>query len=104
MNLPKYRPGPVEYWIGEAITEFINGFIAGLGGGSVVGVGVGATQATTDLGVGSSPLKQFSISLAALALAAVGNGMKRVIIWHDKTPFPNPWAKPSGITQPPFQS
>jgi hypothetical protein len=98
MNLPKYRPGPVEYWIGEAITEFINGFIAGLGGGSVVGVGVGATQATTDLGIGSTPIQQLSISVAALVLSAIGNGLKRVIIWHDKVPFPNPWPRPSETT------
>lgn len=102
MNLPRYKAGPVEYWIGESITEFINGFIAGLGGGSVVGVGAGAVQATTALGDGVTPLKQLGISLASLALAAVGNGLKRVIIWHDQNPFPNPWPKPTGLTTPPF--
>lgn len=91
MTIPKYKAGPVEFWIGAAITEFINGFIAGLAGGSVVGVGVGATQATTTLGDGSSPVRQFAISMASMGLSACGNGLKRIIVWHDSHPFPNPW-------------
>lgn len=102
MNLPRYKPGNVDYWLGELITEFINGFIAGLGGGSIVGVGVGATQATTTLGDGVSPIKQLLISVASLCLAAIGNGLKRVIVWHDQHPFPNPWPRPTGTTTPPF--
>lgn len=102
MGLPRYRPGPVDYWIGEAITVFINGFISGLGGGSIVGVGIGGTMATTNLGDGTSSFKQLMISLAGLSLSALGNGLKHVIIWHDKTPFPNPWPKPTNqITPPP---
>jgi hypothetical protein len=49
MNPFKYIPGPVDYWLAAALTEFINGFIAGLGGGSVVGAGMGATTAGTSL-------------------------------------------------------
>lgn len=94
MNWPKYKAGPVEYWLAEALTQFINGVIAGLGGGSVAGLGVGATTATTELGNTLPPLQQLLISLATLILSATGNGVKRVIIWHDQNPFPNPYPKP----------
>ncbi len=102
MNFPRYKPGPVEYWLGAAITEFINGFIAGLGGGSIVGAGVGATTAGTSVGAGLSAINQVALSLLALALSAAGNGLKRVIVWHDANPFPNPWPAPTSNTPPPF--
>jgi hypothetical protein len=95
MTFPRFKAGPVEYWLGGAITEFINGFIAGLGGGSVVGAGMGATTAGTSLGEGLSALNQVGLALASAALAAAGNGMKRVIVWHNSNPFPNPWLKPT---------
>lgn len=101
MTAPKYIPGRIDYWLWAALTEFINGFIAGLGGGSVVGVGVGTTTATTDLGAGISPGKQVLISLAGLVLTAVGNGLKRVIVWHDQHPFPNPFPE-TPPSQPPL--
>lgn len=95
MAFPRYKPGPVEYWLAGAFTEFINGFIAGLGGGSVVGAGMGATTAGTSLGDGLSALNQVWLALASAVMAAAGNGMKRVIVWHNSNPFPNPWPKPS---------
>ena len=103
MKLPQYKAGPVDYWIGEAITEFVNGFIAGLGAGGLVGVGVGATQATTALGDGVPAVKQVLISVSSLVLAATGNGFKRVIVWHDQHPFPNPWPKPVDPAPPASQ-
>lgn len=98
MKMPKFQHTAVSYWLAQAATELINGFIAGLGGGSVVGVGTGATMATTDLGSGLSPIKQITIAVASLLMSALGNGLKRVIVWHDQHPFPNPWPDPSGGT------
>lgn len=94
MNFLKYTPGPIFYWFAAAVTEFINGCIAGVGGGSLVGVGMGATTATTELGNGMSAFHQIILSVASAALAALGNGCKRVIVWHGSgNPFPNPWEK-----------
>lgn len=95
MQFPKYKPGPVEYWLAAAATEFINGFIAGLGGGSFAGIGTGAATATTELGASMPPLKQITLSLVAIVATAAGNGIKRVIVWHDQHPFPNPYTPPS---------
>lgn len=96
MEFPKYTPGPIFLWIAAAITEFINGVIAGVGGGSVVGIGMGATTAATDLGTGMSAFHQIWLAVASGVLAALGNGIKRIIVWHGSgNPFPNPWAKPS---------
>lgn len=102
MKMPTYKAGPVEYWLGEAITEGVNGFIAGLGGGCIVGGGVGATTAGTSLGSGIPAQTQLWLSLASALLSAAGNGLKRVIVWHDRNPFPNPWPRPTGNTNPPM--
>jgi alcohol dehydrogenase class IV len=100
MTLPKFKPGPVEYWLAAAATEFANGFIAGLGGGSFAGIGTGAATATTELGSSLPPFKQIVLSLIAIAATATGNGLKRVIVWHDQNPFPNPWPKPADDNKP----
>ena len=94
MSFPKYKAGPVEYWLAEALTQFLNGTLAGLGGGSVVGAGMGATTAGTSLGAGVSAPNQVGLAVASGLLAAGGNGLKRVLVWHDSNPFPNPWPKP----------
>jgi len=91
MNSPNHVPGLVLYWFAAAFTEFVNGFIAGLGGGSIVGVGVGATTAGTQLGVGLTATNQVWLVLASAVLSAAGNGLKRVLVWHNQNPFPNPW-------------
>lgn len=100
MKFPKYKAGPAEYWFAEAATVFINGFIAGLGGASLAGIGVGVTQANTALGDGLSAWRQIALSLATLVFSAAGNGCKRVIIWHDKNQFPNPYPKPEQNNDP----
>lgn len=91
MKLPRYCPGPLEHWLGEAFTQFVNGFISGLGGGSLVGAGMGATTAGTALGQGVSAANQVLLSLVSVFLTATGNGLKRIIVWHDNNPFPNIW-------------
>lgn len=93
--LSKYKPGPVDLWLWAALTEFINGFIAGLGGGSFAGLGTGTATAATELGTSLPPLKQVTLALVAIAATATGNGIKRVIVWHDQHPFPNPIQPPT---------
>lgn len=94
MNLPRYQPGPVDYWCGAALTEFINGAISGLlGAGSVSGIGTGIAS-TTHLGAALDWLGHVLVVAGAMALAAIGNGLKRVVVWHSNNPFPNPWPKP----------
>lgn len=95
MPFPKYRPGPVEYWLAAAATEFVNGFIAGLGTGSFAGVGAGATTGLTSAGDGLTAGKQLLLSAIAFLAAAAGNGLKRFIVWHNQNPFPNPWPAPT---------
>lgn len=95
MNLPRYTPGPVDYWFAAALTEFINGCIDGLGAGGIVGGGSGATTALSGVGDGISMGKQVLIALTAFASTIVASGIKRFTIWHHANPLPNPWpAKP----------
>lgn len=93
MNLSLLKP--IFLWAAGAATVFVNGFIAGLGGGSVVGLGTGAVTANTTLGDGVSTKHQVLTALCSMVLSAAGNGMKRVIVWHDSHAFPNPWAVPT---------
>lgn len=105
MKFPTYKAGPVEYWIGEAITEFANGCIDGLGVGGIVGGGTGATTAFSDLGQSMSPAKQVLLAIAGFGATLLGNGIKRFTIWHaNNHPFPNPWPKSIDTTTPPFPS
>lgn len=91
-NLPS-----VFYWGTEAITIFLNGCIAGIGGGSAAGVGTGAVAATAE---GAITPGSLSGALLAAACAAAGNGLKRLIVWHDANPIPNPFAPPSNPPAP----
>lgn len=101
MSWWKYKRCPVDYWATEAFTQFVNGFISGLGGGSAAGVGMGATTAGTSLGAGMTALNQVGIAITSMVLAAAGNGLKRVIVWHDQHPFPNPFGAPPTQPTPP---
>ena len=63
MNFPKYKAGPVEYWLAEAVTQFINGALAGFKIGATVGVSSGGGVAATDLGTRVSPLMNALIAV-----------------------------------------
>ncbi len=79
-------PPTVRAWAAEAVTVFANGFVSGLG----TGIGVGGVAAA-----GTETLDVQVISLHAaggVAAVAVLNGLKRVVIWHDSHPIPNPFA------------
>lgn len=100
-KLPKYHPGgPVEFWLWAALTEFVNGFIAGLGGGSVMGIGTGVVTTTTNIGEKLSAVEHTLAAIGACLLAASGNGVKRVIVWHNSNPFPNPFPQPDKPAAP----
>jgi hypothetical protein len=78
-------PSSLLVWSTDAATIFVNGFISGLGAGIVVG---GAAAANTDT------LDPQTLSIHAaigLLLSAAANGLKRVVIWHDSNPVPNPF-------------
>lgn len=86
-NLPS-----LFYWGTEALTVFLNGCIAGIGGGSAAGVGTGAVAATAS---GTITPGSLSTAIMAAAFAAGGNGLKRLVVWHDANPIPNPFAPPA---------
>ncbi len=82
-------------WISDAATEFINGAISGFGPGSIVG---GAAAAQTD----TTNAQTISINAALGFLFTVGgNGAKRVVIWHDTHPVPNPFRSNEKADTPP---
>jgi hypothetical protein len=88
--IPSHLPA-LFFWATEAATVFLNGCIAGIGGGSVAGVGTGAVAATA-----SGTITPGSLTTAAMTagFAAGGNGLKRLVVWHDANPIPNPFAPP----------
>ena len=75
-------------WTTEAVTVFLNGCIAGIGGGTAAGAGTGAVAATAS---GTITPGSLSAALLAAAFSAGGNGLKRLIVWHDSHPIPNPF-------------
>lgn len=86
-------------WLGEAITQFVNGCFGGLGSGAGAGTGVAVTasaQANWDL---NSDITFRSILIAVVALA--GNGLRRFIIWHHTHEMPNPFVRNPFISEEP---
>lgn len=81
-------------WVGDAITVFANGVLSGLGGGTFAGAGTGAAAVQT---AGGMDAKGMTLALFAAGLAAVGNGLKRFVVWHDANPMPNPFRNPLDI-------
>lgn len=103
MNIPRYKAGPVEYWIGAAVTEFINGAIDGISLGGLVGGGTGGLTAFSGLGETLPAFKQVLLAISGFAATMVATGVRRVSTWHaNGNPFPNPWPSPVGNTNPPF--
>jgi hypothetical protein len=73
----------LQFWLSQAVTMFANGFVSGLGAGSVAG-GAAATASTSG--------QRLLYTVGAIVLTAAANGCKRVLIWHDANPIPNPFA------------
>lgn len=91
MSLPRFKSTPVSLWLGEAVTEFVNGFLDGWGGAGMAGAGTGALTGTTNLGSEMSAINQVLISSGAVGLAMFGSGLQAVYVWHKTHRFPNPW-------------
>ncbi|MBC7367556.1 MAG: hypothetical protein H7343_12245 [Undibacterium sp.] len=86
-------PPPLSTWCAEAFTVFANGVVAGLGGGGLAGAGTGLLTATP-VGAGLTPDHKLIAAIAAAILSAAGNGLKRLLVWHDAHPLPNPFTAP----------
>lgn len=80
----------LKTWLWEALTVFANGCLSGLGGGSLAGAGTGLI-ANSSVGEGQSGIHKTIAAASATALCAIGNGVKRVLVWHDSHPIPNPF-------------
>jgi hypothetical protein len=87
------------FWLTEAVTIFANGCLAGIGGGASAGVGVG-TGAVAVTNAGGLTPSALSSALFAAGCAAVGNGVKRFMVWHDANPMPNAFVAPSSQSKP----
>lgn len=103
MNFPRYKAGPVEYWLAEAATQFVNGFISGLKGGTLAGAGTGVAAASTGLWAGADWITQILVPAFGATVAALGHGFGQFIVWHHSHEFPNPFPRPTGNTPPPFE-
>lgn len=103
MNFPRYKAGPVEYWIAEAATQFVNGFIDGIGGGTLAGAGTGVAATSAGLWAGADWITQILIPIFGITMGGLGQAFKRVVVWHHNNPFPNPWPTPTGTTAAPFE-
>lgn len=95
---PTNLPALID-WATEAATVFANGVLSGVGGGTFAGAGTGAVSAQS---AGGLDAKGLSVALFAAGLAALGNGAKRLVVWHDSHPIPNPFAK-TVTANPPAQ-
>ncbi len=74
-------------WLGEAATQLINGFFAGIGAGSASGGGAAATTDSGDISTISFH------AMVGLLLGMAGNAVRRFIIWHHSHEMPNPFMK-----------
>lgn len=103
MNWPKYKAGPVEYWLGEAFTQFVNGFISGWKHGVGTGAGTGVLTGTTDVAQSLTAWQQILVSAGATLFAMVMSGVSQVSSWHESgAKFPNPWVSQTGNTNSPI--
>lgn len=97
---PKFKGDPVSYWLAAGLTEFVNGFIGGMGGGALAGAGTGVAASSTGLWQGGEWLTQILVAAFGMTVAALGNAFKQFVVWHHANPMPNPWPAPAGGTNP----
>jgi hypothetical protein len=98
VNFPKYKAGPVEFWLSEAATQFVNGAIAGFKTGATVGVFSGGGVAASDFANRVSPFMNALIAVGGILATCTAAGINRVIDWHKSNEFPNPYPKPPAPT------
>lgn len=90
-----YEVGPIEYWLAEAATHFINGALSGIKLGGLIGGGTGGATALTPLGDGVVGVKQILLSLSVFATTMAASGVAQFLEWHKSSPFPNPYPRPA---------
>lgn len=94
MNLPKYKAGPVEYWLAEAATQFLNGALSGIKLGGLIGGGTGLSTFASGIGDDLTAFKQFGVAVSGFLVTMAANGVAQVSRWHESNPFPNPYPRP----------
>lgn len=80
------------FWFSEAATIFANGLLHG--------AAAGGTAALALLKSGATP----QVALLSGLSVAASNGVKRVLVWSDPNPIPNPfpgWVTPADDPAPP---
>lgn len=85
MKLVPVNAKEAVLWATDAATMFVNGFVSGIGSGTIVG---GTAAATADV---MDPQTLSIRAAVGLLIAATAHGVKRVVVWHDAHPFPNPF-------------
>ena len=91
-----YEVGPIEYWLAEAATQFINGALSGIKLGGLIGGGTGGVTAFTPIGDGVGGIKQVLLSISGFIVTMAASGVAQFLDWHKGHPFPNPLPPPSG--------
>lgn len=102
MNWPRYKAGPVEYWLSEAATQFLNGALSGIKLGGLIGGGTGVVGNVSAVTSDLPAFKQVLVAVSGFLVTMVANGISQVSTWHVANPFPNPFPRPTDTTQPPF--
>lgn len=98
----KYTPGPIEFWLAEALTQFVNGFLSGWRHGVGTGAATGVFTGTTDVAQNLTAWQQVLVSAGSTIFSMIISGINQASEWHKTNPVPNPWSKPTGNTQPPM--
>jgi hypothetical protein len=95
MRFPTYKVGPIEYWLAEAATQFINGAISGVKLGGLIGGGTGVTGNMASLTADLPAFKQVLIAVSGFLVTMAASGVAAVSDWHrNGNPFPNVMPKP----------
>lgn len=91
MTLPRYCPGPIDYWLSQAATEFVNGAISGIKLGGLIGGGSGVSASLSPVGEGMPAFKQVILAVSGFLVTMIASGIAAVSKWHENgNPFPNP--------------
>ncbi len=100
MKILGYAPGPVEYWLFEAGTQFVNGALSGIKLGGLIGGGTGGVTAFSSVGDGLPPFKQVLLSLSSFIVTMAASGVAQFSSWHQSHPMPNPYPTPAKDNPP----
>lgn len=95
MSFLGYKAGPVDYWLAEAATQFINGALSGIKLGGLIGGGTGVSASVSSIGDGMPAFKQVLLAVSGFLVTMAASGVAQVSKWHENNnPFPNPFKPP----------